>query len=68
VVPETGVLVPPRDPGALALAVTGILQDSERRHAMAGASRQRHALHFGLEPMLDATAALYRRVIAQVHG
>ena len=23
------------------------------------ASRQRHALHFGLEPMLDATAALY---------
>jgi glycosyltransferase involved in cell wall biosynthesis len=68
VVAETGVLVPPRDPGALALAVTGILRDGERRHAMAAASRQRHALHFGLEPMLDATAALYRRVIAQVHG
>jgi hypothetical protein len=35
---------------------------------MAAASRHRHALHFGLEPMLDATAALYSRVIAQVRG
>lgn len=68
VVPETGVLVPPRDPGALALALIGLLEDGERRRKMAAASRQRHALHFELEPMLDATAALYRRVIAQVRG
>jgi glycosyltransferase involved in cell wall biosynthesis len=68
VVPETGVLVPPRDPGALALALTALLQDGERRRAMAAASRQRHALRFGLEPMLDATAALYGRVVAQVRG
>ncbi len=68
VVPETGMLVPPRDPGALTLAVTGLRQNRERRRAMAQASRQRHALHFGLEPMLDATAALYSRVSAQVPG
>jgi glycosyltransferase involved in cell wall biosynthesis len=66
VVPETGVLVPPRDPGALALALTELLQDPERRRSMAEASRQRHARRFGLEPMLDATASLYRRVAAQV--
>ena len=68
VVPETGVLVPPRDPGALALALTRLLQDPAARRAMAVASRERHAAHFGLEPMLDATAALYSRVLSQVHG
>jgi glycosyltransferase involved in cell wall biosynthesis len=65
VVAETGVLVPPRDPGALALAVSGLLRDADRRRAMAHASRQRHSERFRLEPMLDATAALYERVVAQ---
>ena len=68
VVPETGVLVPPRDPGALALALIGLLQDAAARRAMAAASRERHAAHFGLGPMLAATAALYERVLAQVPG
>jgi hypothetical protein len=35
---------------------------------MAAASRQRHAERFRLEPMLDATTALYDRVLAQVRG
>jgi glycosyltransferase involved in cell wall biosynthesis len=68
VVTETGILVPPRDPGALALALAGLLRDPERRRAMAAASRERHAERFSLGPMLDATAALYTRVLAQVHG
>jgi glycosyltransferase involved in cell wall biosynthesis len=68
VAPETGLLVPPRDPGALALGLVELLQDAGRRREMAEASRQRHARHFALAPMLDATAALYERVIAQVHG
>ena len=68
VVPETGVLVPPRDPGALALRADGLLQDPAARRAMGAASRERHAAHFGLAPMLDATAALYERVLAQVRG
>ena len=68
VVPETGVLVPPRDPGALALAVTRLLQDEPARRAMGAASQARHAARFRLEPMLDATAALYERVLAQVPG
>jgi glycosyltransferase involved in cell wall biosynthesis len=68
VVPETGVLVPPRDPGALALALIALLRDPAARAAMATASRERHAARFGLAPMLDATAALYERVLAQVPG
>jgi glycosyltransferase involved in cell wall biosynthesis len=66
VVPETGVLVPPRDPGALALALIRLLQEPETRGAMAAASRERHAARFELAPMLDATAALYDRVLPQV--
>jgi glycosyltransferase involved in cell wall biosynthesis len=68
VAPDTGVLVPPRDPGALALALIELLGDEPRRRAMAEASRERHAQRFELAPMLDATAALYERVVAQVPG
>jgi len=68
VVPETGVLVPPRDPGALALALVRLLRDPAARAAMGAASRERHAARFGLAPMLDATAALYERVLTQVPG
>jgi glycosyltransferase involved in cell wall biosynthesis len=63
VVPETGQLVPPRDPGALAAAVTAILQDPVRRAAMGTASRERHAAHFTLDRMVEGTAAVYDRVL-----
>jgi len=63
VVPETGILVPPRDPGALARAVTGLLRDPDARRAMGEASRSRHAERFGLDPMLRATAALYDQTL-----
>jgi glycosyltransferase involved in cell wall biosynthesis len=63
VVPETGVLVPPRDAPALAAAVADLLADSGRRRAMAEASRARHAERFGVERMVAETAALYRDVL-----
>jgi glycosyltransferase involved in cell wall biosynthesis len=65
VVPETGVLVPPRDAPALAAAVADLLADSGRRRAMAQASRARHAERFGVERMVAETAALYREVLAR---
>jgi phosphatidylinositol alpha-mannosyltransferase len=39
VTPETAVTVPPRDPGALAEAVCGLLEDEPRRERMAVAAR-----------------------------
>ena len=65
VVPETGVLVPPRDAPALAAAVADLLGDSERRARMAQASRERHAERFGVGRMVAETAALYRDVLAR---
>ena len=65
VVPETGVLVPPRDAPALAAAVADLLGDAERRARMAQASRERHAERFGVERMVAETAALYRDVLAR---
>jgi glycosyltransferase involved in cell wall biosynthesis len=64
VVPETGVLVPPRDPAALADAVVDLLRDPRRREAMPGAARRRHAAFFSAERMVEETAEIYDRVLA----
>jgi glycosyltransferase involved in cell wall biosynthesis len=62
-VPETGLLVPPGDPDALARAVVELLRDPERRAAMSAASRARHAERFTVERMVAETAAVYGAVL-----
>jgi glycosyltransferase involved in cell wall biosynthesis len=62
----TGVLVPPRDPAALAGAVIALLRDPARRARMADASRARHAERFGIERMVARTAEVYDEVTAPV--
>jgi glycosyltransferase involved in cell wall biosynthesis len=64
VVPETGIVVPPRDPAALAEAVIQLLRDPARQASMTDASRVRHAQHFGVERMVADTAAVYDSVLA----
>jgi glycosyltransferase involved in cell wall biosynthesis len=64
VVPETGLVVPPRDSTALADAVIALLRDPARSAAMAAASRARHAEHFTVERMVAGTAAVYARVLS----
>jgi glycosyltransferase involved in cell wall biosynthesis len=63
VVPETGLLVPAREPGALARAVIELLRDPARRAAMSAASRSRHAERFTVERMVAGTAAVYDAVL-----
>ena len=60
---DTGVLVPPGDPAALAEALVGLLGDAQRRAAMAEASVARHRDRFTLERMVAETAAVYAEVV-----
>jgi glycosyltransferase involved in cell wall biosynthesis len=64
VVPETGIIVPPRDPAAMATAVIQLLRDPERRAAMSEASQTRHAELFTLERLVAGTAAVYDSVLS----
>ena len=65
---ETGLLCPPNDPAALAARVVELLGDPDRRARMAEASRARHRERFGIDRMIDQTAALYDRVLARDRG
>ncbi len=68
VVPETGLLVPPGDPAALADAVIALLLDPERRARMVVASRERHARHFEVARMVAETAAVYDALVNTRRG
>jgi glycosyltransferase involved in cell wall biosynthesis len=58
---ETGLLVAPDDPAALADAVAALLSDPARRKSLGQAGRERVRHEFGVRGMVDATAAIYRR-------
>jgi glycosyltransferase involved in cell wall biosynthesis len=64
VIPQTGIVVPPRNPAALADAVIQLLRDPHRRAAMSEASRARHAERFMVESMVARTAAVYGHVLS----
>ncbi len=61
---ETGLLVPPRDVPALREALLTLLRDPERARHMGQAGRQRLATRFSEQGMVDATAALYHRLLS----
>jgi starch synthase len=56
---ETGLLVPPDDPGALAGALSSLLGDPDRAAAMGRLGRERAVTHFGWPAIAAQTAALY---------
>jgi glycosyltransferase involved in cell wall biosynthesis len=56
---ETGTLVPPRDPDAVAAAVLEYLGDEGRRQRFAAAARRRIEAAFSLDAMVHATSAVY---------
>ena len=60
---ETGLLVPPRDPDALARALRRVLENPTWAQTMARAGCKRVDAHFSLRAKLDATEALYRRLV-----
>jgi glycosyltransferase involved in cell wall biosynthesis len=61
---DTGRVVPPRDPGALARAWEALVDAGpEGRHALGRAARDRVADRFGLPRVVDAYAQLYRSAL-----
>ncbi|WP_185984147.1 glycosyltransferase [Aureimonas mangrovi] len=59
---ETGIVVPPRDPQALAGAMNALLADPVRAAAFGRAARLRYEALFTAERMGAAYAALYREL------
>ena len=59
----TGVLVPARDPAALAEAISALLQDPDQRHRLGQAGVERVEQSFSVEHMVRQTQALYDRML-----
>jgi len=59
---ETGLLVPPRDPGALAAAIDQLLADPAARERMGRAARRAVEARFSLDQAIDRTIALYQEL------
>jgi starch synthase len=60
---ETGLLVPPDDPHALAESINSLTRDPERAQAMGIAGRERAATQFDWGRIAQQTADLYRSVV-----
>ena len=61
---ETGLLVPPRNPEALAQAILRMLENPTRAKAMARAGRKRVEAQFSTAVKVRRTEALYERLLA----
>jgi starch synthase len=59
---ETGLLVPPDDPAALAAALNELVRDGERASAMGRKGRERAAAEFSWTTIAAQTAALYHEL------
>jgi glycosyltransferase involved in cell wall biosynthesis len=62
---RTGLLVPPRDPAALAAALVALLRDPERRVAMGRAAAACVDAEYTLDVMIDRHVKLFEDVAAQ---
>lgn len=64
VLPETGVLLRPRDLVGLRAAITRMASDRALRDRLGDAGRRRFAVQFRQETMTDQLRALYERLLA----
>ncbi len=62
---QTGLLVPPHDAAALAVAIDTLLGDAGLRSRFAAAGPAHAAAEFGIEGMVDGNLAVYRDVLGR---
>ena len=60
----TGEWVPPDDPGRLAQAMVGLMEDTAQARAMGREGRKRVEAQWSLEAMMRGYEAVYRRMLA----
>lgn len=65
---DSGVLVPPSQPGQLAQAILGLLRNEDRRRRLGEAGRRRVETLFTVDRMAHQAAELYSRTIEQWSG
>ena len=60
---NTGVIVPPRDAGALSSAICALLADGDRRRRLGHAARQKARTQFSVRKMIDRHVRLYEELL-----
>jgi 2-polyprenyl-3-methyl-5-hydroxy-6-metoxy-1,4-benzoquinol methylase len=58
-----GILVPPRDPNALAAAINAIIENKDLARSLGSAARKRVEREFTVEQMIDETEKVYRSLL-----
>jgi glycosyltransferase involved in cell wall biosynthesis len=61
---ETGLIVPPENPDALANAIIELLEDRDRSAAMGAAGRERVEREFTVDRMVEQHLEVYERLAA----
>jgi len=62
---ETGLLVPPREPDAMAHTLLTLLEQPERAAQLGRNGRQRVAERFTIAQMFEQTEALYKQLLQE---
>jgi glycosyltransferase involved in cell wall biosynthesis len=62
---STALLVPPRDPPALAGALLRLLGDAALRAELGRAGREAARARFGIDRMVEGTLEIYGQVLAE---
>jgi len=65
---QSGVLVPPGDPGALAGAIESLRRDPLRRRRFGAAGRERIFMSYELDTVVARYDHFYRELLAEARG
>ncbi|MFA6448167.1 MAG: glycosyltransferase [bacterium] len=60
---RNGILIKPRDDGALAAAISELLSDENRARRLGDAARESVVSSFTVQKMVDSTEAVYRKLL-----